>query len=438
MDREAQTYQIPYGRSTIEFELPHGMQGAVVVSKPVEPLDDVEAAIEEALRHPIDSPPVRELAGPGDHVCIVFTDITRASPDHLLVPALLRELEVAGVRDEDITLLCGIGMHRPSTQAEKVTKLGQEVVDRYRVIDNEPRNDEKLVDLGMTAGGVPVSAYEAAVNADLLIATGLVEPHQYAGYSGGRKTVAVGAAGESLIAHTHGPLFVDHPDTRLGRTEGNPFHEAITEAAGRAGLGFILNVVLDDEKQVVEVKAGEPVETHRQLVDFARSIYEVPIPHRYDVVIGGVGYPKDANLYQASRAASYLFFAPTPVVRSGGYIVVPARCEEGAGEGVGEQRFLEGMRDAPDVQAILCDAREHGYPPGQQRAFVMAKVLEEANVVIVGSECPKVVTACKMTPAETMEQALMSAALDLGEDLEVLIVPHALLTLPVVNAEGPT
>jgi nickel-dependent lactate racemase len=414
------------------------MQGAVVVSKPVEPLDDVEAAIEEALRHPIDSPPVRELAGPGDHVCIVFTDITRASPDHLLVPALLRELEVAGVRDEDITLLCGIGMHRPSTQAEKVTKLGQEVVDRYRVIDNEPRNDEKLVDLGMTAGGVPVSAYEAAVNADLLIATGLVEPHQYAGYSGGRKTVAVGAAGESLIAHTHGPLFVDHPDTRLGRTEGNPFHEAITEAAGRAGLGFILNVVLDDEKQVVEVKAGEPVETHRQLVDFARSIYEVPIPHRYDVVIGGVGYPKDANLYQASRAASYLFFAPTPVVRSGGYIIVPARCEEGAGEGVGEQRFLEGMRDAPDVQAILCDAREHGYPPGQQRAFVMAKVLEEANVVIVGSECPKVVTACKMTPAETMEQALMSAALDLGEDLEVLIVPHALLTLPVVNAEGPT
>jgi nickel-dependent lactate racemase len=398
----------------------------------------VGAAIEEALMHPLDSPPVRELARPGDRVCIVFTDITRASPDHLLVPALLRELGAAGVRDEDITLLCGIGMHRPSTCEEKVAKLGREVVDRYRVIDNEPRNAERLVDLGLTAGGVPVSAHEAAVNADLLIATGLVEPHQYAGYSGGRKTVAVGAAGESLIAHTHGPLFVDHPATRLGRTEGNPFHEAITEAAGRAGLDFILNVVLDDEKRVVEVKAGEPVETHRQLVDFARSIYEVPIPRRYDVVIGGVGYPKDANLYQASRAASYLFFAPTPVVKPGGYIIVPARCEEGAGEGVGEQRFLEGMRDAPDVQAILCDARERGYPPGQQRAFVMAKVLEEANVVIVGSECPQVVTACKMIPAEAMEQALLSAAQDLGQNLEVLIVPHALLTLPVVDAEEPT
>lgn len=438
MNLEAGTYEVPYGRSTIRLELPRGMRGSVVVSNPVQPLDDVEAAIDEALADPIGSPPVRELAHPGDHVCIVFTDITRASPDHVLVPALLRELEAAGVRDEDITLLCGIGMHRPSTHEEKVIKLGRDVVDRYHVIDNEPRNDEMLVDLGMTKGGVPVSAHAATVDADLLIATGLVEPHQYAGYSGGRKTVAVGAAGEPLIAHTHGPAFVDHPATRLGRTEGNPFHEAITEAAARAGLDFILNVVLDDEKRVVKVKAGEPVETHRQLVDFARSIYEVSISHQYDVAIGGVGYPKDANLYQASRAASYLFFAPTPVVKSGGYIIVPARCEEGAGEGVGEQRFFEAMRDAPDVEAILCDAREHGYPPGQQRAFVMAKVLEEANVVIVGSECPKVVTACKMRPAETMEQALTFAARDLGQDLEVLIVPHALLTLPVVSSEEPT
>ena len=426
-------YRVPYSKSIIEFSLPPGMHGTVVVSKPAEPLDDVEEAIVEALAHPIGSPPLRELAGPGDRACIVFTDVTRASPDHLLVPALLRELEAAGVRDEDITLLCGIGMHRPSTHEEKVTKLGQAVVDRYQVIDNEPQNPEALVDLGITPGGVPVSAHRAAAEADLLIATGLGEPHQYAGYSGGRKTVAVGAAGEALIAHTHGPAFVDHPGTRLGRIKGNPFHEAVTEAARRAGLRFILNVVLDDEKRVLKVAAGEPVETHRQLVAFARSIYEVPIPHQYDVAIGGVGFPKDANLYQASRAASYLFFAPTPVVRPGGFLIIPARCEEGAGEGVGEQRFLAAMRDAPDVQSILDDARRHGYPPGQQRAFVMAKVLEQVRVVIVGSECPDVVAACKMTSAATMEEALALAARELGPELDVLIVPHALLTLPVVQ-----
>ncbi len=426
-------YKIPYSKTEIAFDLLPGMRGTMVVSKPAEPLTGVEGAITEALAHPTGSPPLREIAKPGDRVCIVFTDVTRASPDHLLVPALLRELEAAGVHDEDITLLCGIGMHRPSTPEERVAKLGAEVVARYRVIDNEPQNPRALVDLGVTPGGVPVSAHRAAVEADLLIGTGLVEPHQYAGYSGGRKTVAVGAAGEALIAHTHGPAFVDHPGTRLGRIEGNPFHEAITEAARRADLRFILNVVLDDEKRVVCVKAGEPVETHQQLVTFARSIYEVDIPHQYDVAIGGVGFPKDANLYQASRAASYLFFAPTPVVKPGGFLIIPARCEEGAGDGVGEQRFLAAMRDAPDVQSILDDTHAHGYPPGQQRAFVMAKVLEGARVVIVGSECPDVVAACKMTPAATMEEALALAASKQGNELDVLIVPHALLTLPVVQ-----
>ena len=426
-------YQIPYSNTHLEFDLPPGMRGTVIVSQPADPLEDVAGAIAESLAHPIGMPPLSELARPGDRVCIVFTDITRASPDYLLVPALLQELGAAGVRDEDVTLLCGIGMHRPSTPEEKVTKLGAEVVARYRVIDNEPQNPEAMVDLGVTPGGVPVSVHRAVVEADLLIGTGLVEPHQYAGYSGGRKTVAVGAAGEALIAHTHGPAFIGRPGTRLGCIEGNPFHEAVTEAAQRAGLRFILNVVLDDEKRVVCVKAGEPVETHQQLVAFARSIYEVDIPHQYDVAIGGVGFPKDANLYQASRAASYLFFAPTPVVRPGGFLIIPARCEEGAGDGVGEQRFLAAMRDAPDVQFILDDARLHGYPPGQQRAFVMAKVLEGARVVIVGSECPDVVAACKMTPAATMEEALVLAASKLGNELDVLIVPHALLTLPVVQ-----
>ena len=184
--------------------------------------------------------------GKGDKVAIIFTDITRASPDELLVPALLAELEAAGVRDEDVTLLCGIGMHRPSTPEEKVTKLGQAVVERYRVIDNEPQNPDALVDLGVVHD-IPLSVHRVAYEADLLIATGSVDPHQYAGYSGGPKTVAVGAAGEPLIAYSHGPAFMDDPNVRLGKLAGNPFQEAISEAASRAGLRFIVNVVLDDE-----------------------------------------------------------------------------------------------------------------------------------------------------------------------------------------------
>lgn len=426
-------YKIPYSKTEIEFTLPSPMQADVAVSQPVRPLDDPVRAIRDALERPVGTAPLAQLARPGQTVCIVFTDITRASPDHLLVPALLDQLEQAGVHDKDITLLCGIGMHRASTPAEKITKLGAKIVSRYRVIDNEPQNPDALVDLGRTTGGVPVSAHRAAVNADLLIATGIVEPHQYAGYSGGGKTLAVGAAGEALIAHTHGPAFIDNPDTRLGKIEGNPFRAAVNEAARKAGLRFILNVVLDDEYRMLRVAAGDPLLAFDELVTFAKSVYEVPIQHQYDIAIGGVGFPKDANIYQASRAPSYLFFAPTPVVRPGGIFIIPARCEEGAGEGVGEQRFLTAMRDAPNIQTILDDARLHGYPPGQQRAFVMAKVLEKNEVVMVGTECPHLIRDCKMTPAASMAEALDYAADKLGRNSQVLIVPHALHTLPVIQ-----
>jgi nickel-dependent lactate racemase len=426
-------FQVPYSKTRLTFQVPESVTITTVTSQPFAPLADVKRAVKEALNHTIGTPPLREMVKPGNRVCIVFTDITRSSPDDILVPALLQELELAGVRDSDITLLCGIGMHRASTPQEKVAKLGADIVARYRVIDNEPQNPKALVDLGVTPGGVPVSAHRAAIETDLLIATGLVEPHQYAGYSGGRKTLAVGAAGEALIAHTHGPAFVDHPGTRLGQIEGNPFHEAVTEAARRANLRFILNVVLDDDHRVLKVGAGAPEPAFEELVRFAKSVYEVPIPHQYDVAIGGVGFPKDANLYQASRAPSYLFFAPVSVVKPGGYFIIPALCEEGVGAGVGEQRFFTAMRDAPNIQYILDDARKNGYPPGQQRAFVMAKVLEGAKVIIVGSECPDLVAACKMIPAATMEEALAMAQRDLGANLDVLLVPHALLTLPVIS-----
>jgi lactate racemase len=310
-----ETYRVPYSKSYVEFSLAPEMRVTVAESKAVTPLEDPGRAIREALTHPIGSPPLRELAQPGTRACIAFTDSTRACPDQLLVPALLAELEEAGVKDRDITLLCATGMHRPSTLAEKIAKLGAGTAARYRVIDNEPQNPAALVDLGVTSGGVPVQVHHAAVEVDLLIATGIVEPHQYAGYSGGSKTLAVGAAGEALIAHTHGPAFVDHPGTRLGKIDGNPFHTAVVEAARSAGLRFIINVVLNGEKRILQVRAGDPELAFQDLVEFARSVYEVPIPSQFDIAIGGVGYPKDTNLYQASRAPSYLFFAPTSVVR---------------------------------------------------------------------------------------------------------------------------
>jgi len=166
----------------------------------------------------------------------------------------------------------------------------------------------------------------------------------------------------------------------------------------------------------------------------AQKLYTVPIPHQYDVVIGGVGFPKDSNLYQASRAASYIFFAPTPVIKEGGVLITPARCDEGAGTGIGEQRFYKEMHSAPTMSALLDTMRKKGYQPGAQRAFVMAKVMEVNPVVIVGAAFPDIIENTKMIPAQTMKQALEFAVKHIGRsDLDVLIIPHALLTSPFIQ-----
>ncbi len=285
----------------------------------------------------------------------------------------------------------------------------------------------------VATGGVPLVVHRAACEADLLIATGIVEPHQYAGYSGGGKTVAIGAGGTATIEATHFPAMVEHPRTRLGVIADNPFRAAVHESARRAGLRFIVNVIQDDSGREVHVRAGAPEAAFDELVGLARRLYEAPVAGRFDAAVAGVGYPKDVNLYQATRAASYLFFAPVCPVVPGGAIIVPAACGEGAGMGAGELAFKHIMRDAPSVAAILADAREHGYPAGGQRAFIMAKVMLEHAVIIVGARDPGVVRDAKMDSARTMEEAFALVAGRLGRPGNVLVVPHALLTLPMLS-----
>lgn len=427
-------YRIPYGKTCLEFALPDQMRADVVNNRKADPLPDLEKAVRKALANPVGSRPIREMVKAGDRVCIVFTDMTRSSPDHVLVPALLKEVESAGVPREAITLLCGTGMHRPSTAEEKAVKLGQDVVKHYRIMDHDARDPHVLFDLGKTENGIPLSVNRLAFEADFLMATGIVEPHQYAGYSGGGKTVAIGAGGEPLIRFTHGPEMVDHPGTRLGKTLGNPFRRALEEAARLAGLRFVINVVQDEEKRPIAVFAGETEGAFDRCVEIARTVFEVPISRQYDVAVAGVGYPKDVNLYQASRAVSYLYFAPTCVVKEGGVFILPSPMPEGAGDGPGERRFFETLRSAKSMSSLLAELRSTGYPPGAQRAFIMAKVLEKNQVIVVGSEVPEIVRQAKMIPAPDMDAAFEKAAAILGRrDLDVLIVPHALLTLPIVG-----
>lgn len=432
--------RVPYGHEEIEFMVQPWFDLDVLVSAPAEPVE-LGSAIREAMSSPLGGPRLADLARDAvgrrseATAVIAVTDLTRACPDEVLVPPLLAELNAGGIPDGRITVMIGVGLHRATTDAEKRQKLG-EVVDRVRVVDSDGRDPAKWADLGsIPPYGVPGFTQKLVKDADLVVATGIVEPHQYAGYSGGRKTVAIGCCGEPTITATHGMRFLEDPGVRLGRIDGNPFHETVSEIARRAGLRFCLNVVVDDRERVVAVAAGEPDAVLRRLVDRASAIYTRPIAKQYDIAIAGVGAPKDVNLYQASRAATYLRFAPTPVVREGGSIIVPAQLPEGAGEGAGEQRFLAALENAESPAAVVAAARQH-FAGGEQRAVMVALTLQHNQIVVAASESADVVRRAKMRVAVDVEEALDIAYEHIGrpERASLLLVPRALHTLPIVTA----
>ena len=411
------------------MKLPPGWSLTTIESKPSTPLPDLGAAVEGALLQPLHAPRLIDLASPQTRVCIVFTDATRACPDDVLVPAILRELDRAGVPDDHITLVCAVGLHRPSTHAEKIAKLGCDVVERYRVIDHDP-SQCVIPNRAGTRNDTAVNAL--LVESDLIIATGVVEPHQYAGYSGGGKTVVIGCGSEETIGLTHGPQFLDHPGVRLGQIDGNPFQQFVRDAAQAIGLKFVVNVVLDGHGAAIAVQAGDPIAVHEALVAVARSVYEVPIDQLYDVVIAQVDPPKDVNLYQASRAATYVALSATPPLKPGGTIIVAARCPEGAGQGRGEQRFFAALSQASDLSELLADFRRSGCRPGEQRAFMLAPVLLQVEVIVAGCQRPEVVQACHMRAAATVDEALTNLYRRRGRTARVLYLPHPLQTLTII------
>jgi nickel-dependent lactate racemase len=437
-------HRVPFGDGFMTFDAPAWADVDVLESSQATPIADVPAAVRAALRDPLGRAPLREFArraasrasGRRPRVVIAVTDLTRASPDALLVPPMLEELRAGGLRDDDIAICVAVGLHRATTESEKREKLGEEVVRRHEVFDSDGLDATKWSDLGeVPPYGVRGFVQKRLVDADLLLATGVVEPHQYAGWSGGRKTVAIGCSGEPVIQATHGLRFILDPGVRLAKLAGNPFHETATEIARRAGLAFCVNVVNDDQERVIAVAAGEPTQVLTDLVRRAEPLFTKPITKQYDIAIGGVGHPKDVNLYQASRAATYLRFAPVPAVREGGAIIVPAPCPEGAGQGAGERRFHDALASAPSAEAVVERARVH-FTAGEQRSVMVALTLQHCALIIAGCIDRELPTRMLMRSARDVQEALVMAHEHIGRPARasVLLVPRAVHTLPVLGA----
>jgi len=408
--------ELPLGAGTVSVDLPD-CDVTVVEPPGGEPVDVGDAA----ARAMADShgPPLDALVDPTDEVAVVVTDVTRAVPDDVLLDALFDDLPVPR---SQVRIVLGLGLHRPMTDAEIDDGLGPYA---DLAVNHDP---DAAVRIGAVEGvrdgldDCEVLVHPAVAGADVVLSTGAVEPHQYAGFSGGAKTVAIGAGGEPLIRHTHGPAMLAQPGVRLGRVEGNPFRETVDAAGDVAGPAFCLNVALGPDG-VLGASAGRPREVVRDLAGRARGALSVALSpdERYDAVVAGVGAPKDANLYQATRAATYLLLGDRNPLRPGGRVVLPAELPEGAGEGTGERRFYERLAGAENADALY-DEMLDGYEPGAQRAFVVARALRDHDVYVTDSRSPEVPEACLMHAREHVADAV-----EPGSD--VLVVPKALSTL---------
>jgi nickel-dependent lactate racemase len=375
---------------------------------------DVREAAEAAVANP-HGPSLAARVDPDDTIAIVVTDVTRATPDDILLDVLLGELQRVGVAREQVSVILGLGLHRPMSDEEIADALG----DHADLAENH--DPEATVKAG-TVEGCTIELNETVDAVDTVLATGMVEPHQYAGFSGGAKTVVIGAGGESQIRYSHGPEMLGRDGVRLGRIDDNPFREFVDEAGDVVGLDFSLNVT-HGPAGIMGASAGDPRAVVADLAGTARDALSVEISDEYDAVVAGVGAPKDANLYQSTRAATYVALGANNPLREGGRLVVPAELPEGAGEGTGEQRFYERLSGATSAEALYEEMAE-GYEPGAQRAFVVARVLRDHDLWITNSEHPEIVEDCLMHATERVEDAVEPGS-------EVLVVRDALSTLLV-------
>lgn len=367
---------LAYGRSGLDVDLPDRniagvltMRGAPVIADPV-------GAVRLSLEKPLGGLPLRQLAAGRRSACIVVCDITRPVPNQLLVPALLDALAAGGIPRALTTILVATGLHRPSTHDELRHMLGEEILRSYRVVNHRARVGEEQEDLGSTRGGVPVFVDREYCAADLKITTGFIEPHLMAGFSGGRKLIAPGCAGEETIKALHSPRFIEDPLCREGVIEGNPLHEQLLAIAEMAGHDFMLNVSLDAQGGITGIFAGDPLVAHPAGVAHVRGAVSAYVREPVDIAVTtSAGYPLDLTFYQAVKGMT----AGASIVKKGGMLVLAAACTEG----LGGEEFAAMAVGYATPGAFLASLQDRPVRIDQWQLEECARIAKDLDVVLV-------------------------------------------------------
>jgi len=421
---------LSYGRRGLEVELPE--QAQVLLPKRVPPLARPEEAVRDALHQPIGSPPLAELVRSADRVAIVFSDITRPTPNHILLPAILAELAARGVPEENVVLINATGMHRPNTREELIAMLGQKIIDRYRIVQHDARDRKQQAFLSKNERGAETWINSDYMRADVRILTGFVEPHLFAGYSGGGKAVLPGIAGAEIIMSNHGGPMLAHPRATWCQTEGNPVFEEVRQVALATQPAFIVNVTLNERKEVTGVFAGEMIQAHDAGIAFAERAYVQPLPQRYDIVVAtNMGYPADINLYQSVKGMS----VAAQAVKEGGAIVLAAECADG----LGQAHYAEMLAWRKTPRELLNMVLEPGFAELEQWAMQCQTMVQvRADVHLYSSLGPEQTRRTHLKHCPDIGETVASLSEDFrrkngGKEPTILVLPFGQLGVPQVR-----
>jgi len=412
---------LAYGSGHLPIEVPDD-RTTVIEPTHIDGLADEKMAVLDALQNPLGSQPLLERIPADTKICIAFTDLTRATPNDRIIPWLLEHL---GEPNDNITLLNQLGTHRPNTREELETMLTPEVVANYRVLNHEPENPEALVQVGTTADGTPALINRHIVDADLRIITGFIEPHFFAGFSGGVKGIMPGCAGLETVMSNHGAKNIGDPQATFGITEGNPLWEELRNIALKTGPSFLLNVTLNEQRDITNVFAGDIIEAHKNGCTFVKNSAMQRVEQPFDIVVTtNSGYPLDLNLYQGVKGMS----AGARVLKKGGTLILAAECREGV---PGGSPLDDLLRSADSIEEILTMLSTPGFVrPEQWQAQIQALVQRHAEVLVHSMLDNDTIEACHLVPCGDISAEVTKRLYQLGPDARMAVLPQGPLTIP--------
>ncbi|RKD22832.1 hypothetical protein BEP19_11355 [Ammoniphilus oxalaticus] len=413
-----------YGEGELPLEVPSG--SVIVEPNNLPELEDDKAAVQAALRDPIGSAPLRERVKETDTVAIVISDITRPTPNHKLVPWLIEEL--SHVPLENFVVINGTGTHRDQTEEEFVQMLGQWVVDNIRIINNQCHDKNHLVKVGESQFGCDAYLNKDYVEADFKIVTGFIEPHFFAGFSGGPKGIMPGIAGIETILTFHNARMIGDPQATWGNMVDNPVQDMAREVNRMCPPDFCLNVTLNREKEITAVFAGELFETHDVGCAFAKEHAMIKCDNRFDVVItSNSGYPLDQNLYQAVKGMS----AAHKIVKEGGTIICAAECSDGLPDHGNYAEILKMRKTPQEILDMINDPSFQIFDQWQVQKQAVIQVW--ADVHVYSSLDDETVKSAMFEPSSDLQQTLEELKKKYGEDMSVAVLPLGPLTIPYVE-----